>query len=82
MPDPKEPKSQFVSDGLERAKQTPAYKAAVRAIEREVRARYERRIVEAGPVRRLVLKLACRREIRRRIDELMPPEAMYVSGAL
>ena len=68
--------SEFVADGRERAK------AAERPrIEREVRARYADRLARAGFGRRIWLRIKIRREIERKLAELLkkmaPHDALY-----
>lgn len=75
----KPPDSGFVADGETRLKRTAAYREAVAEIEREVDALFEERLSEAGGLRRLMLHLSRVREIRRRVRNLTPPEALFLS---
>ena len=74
------PESRFVADGEARLKRTAAYREAVAEMEREVDALFEERLREARGLRRLMLHLTRLREIRRRVRNLTPPEALYLSN--
>jgi len=71
----------IVADGAQRLEASEDHQKAVAEIEREVRAAFAEKERGAGPVRRFFLRLACRREIARRVRELTPPEALYLSSA-
>ncbi len=51
-------------------------------VEAAVRARYADELAGARGLRRLLLRLRIRREIERRLDELAPGKALYLSRGL
>jgi hypothetical protein len=65
-------KIRFLADGRERL-----LEGRRQTLEAEVRSRYAERIAEAGFVERLRIEAAIRDEIRRRLDETAPREALY-----
>ncbi len=69
----------FVADGEGRLRKTHEFRAASRAIAREVRDEFAVRFENAGPIRRLWLRAEMKREIRSRIEQLAPSDAHYLS---
>lgn len=65
-------KVRFLIDGRERL-----LEGRRRAVEVEVRALYAERIAEAGFIERWRIEAAIRSEVRRRLDEMAPPGALY-----
>lgn len=56
------------------------YRAAREEVIAAVRARYAESLASAGNLRRLVLRLRMQREIARKLDELAPPDALYLQS--
>jgi len=81
MPESQDKNSTLVADGAQRYVETPEYREAARAIEAEVTAAYADRLRDAGWLSGVFLRVACRQEIRRRIENLAPPQALYLDGA-
>jgi hypothetical protein len=50
---------------------------AAERVHAEVRREFDTRMQSAGPVKRLLLRLAIRREVERRLEKLAPPSALY-----
>ena len=73
--------STLVADGAQRYVETPEYREAARAIEADVTAAFANRLRDAVWLSRVFLRIACRQEIRRRIEILAPPQALYLDGA-
>lgn len=72
--------SRFVEFGRQLAARTDQYGEAVAKIEAEVEAAYRSRIDGASGPRRLVLRVQRWRECRRRVRELLPDEALFLTG--
>lgn len=70
----------FVAGGEERLRTTPEFRAASRAIARDVRDEFAAELERAGALRRLLLSVRMRREIRSRVEQLAPKDAHYLSG--
>ena len=67
----------FVADGDGRLRRTREYRAARRAIARDVREEHSEELKRAGPIRRLWVRTRIKREIRSRIENLAPKDAHY-----
>ena len=67
----------IVSDGARRGRHSPEYLTACAMITFDVEAEYEPLLAEAGPLRRLRLRMQMRRRIRREIDDLTPSRGLY-----
>lgn len=65
-------KVRFLADGRQRA-----LEGRRQYLEDEVRSRYAERIAEAGFVERWRIEAAIRDEVRRRLGEVAPREALY-----
>ena len=78
---PRQDRSHIVADGPERILEGSGRQAAAR-----IRARFARRasgvFERAGLVGRLLIRYRISRFVRRRLDRLAPPEALYSSPKL
>lgn len=70
--------SRFVASGRWNLLYSPESKAEVARIRDEVRCEFAVRLAEAGFPRRLYLRWLMRRVVRREVDRLAPPGALYV----
>ena len=70
----------FVADGDGRLRRTREYRAACRAIARDVREEHSAELKRAGPMRQLCVRARIKREIRSRIENLAPKDAHYFAG--
>ena len=67
----------IVANGYRNLLHAPETKARIREIHLEVQAEYEARLQQSGWIRRILLRRAMRRELWRRIDDLVPPNGLY-----
>ena len=67
----------IVADGASRAKRSPEYLTACAMLRFDIEAEYEPLLAEAGPLRRLRLRVQRRRRIQREIAELTPDRDLY-----
>lgn len=73
-------KERFIVDGREQLMKSKEYQAARADVIAAVRARYAEPLASAGILRGLVLRLRMKREIARELDQLAPPDALYLQS--
>ena len=70
-------KNALVVGGRRRLLADQKVRERIDEIARAIEARHERALARAGLVRRWLIRRRMRRELRREIDRLFPPEALY-----
>lgn len=70
-------KEQFVADGKNRIKESEEYKKNVIEIHNFMNEKYREEIARANIIRRSMLILKMRGEIKREIDKLAPDDGLY-----
>src|SRR6266480_6667430 len=73
---------QIVADGPERILSDPTYKATAQRLRYRMYRRCRPLLANASLIGKLFLRLRIRRFVRRRLERLAPPGALYVSEAL
>ena len=69
----------IVSNGRATLRSTPEYEATVAKARERVLAEFAPAIAEAGPVRRVVLRIKRRIRLRRALDSVAPRGALYAT---
>jgi hypothetical protein len=69
----------IVADGERRLRRSAEFRAACDEIVRTVQQENAFELERVGPARRLLLRTRMRRQVRARIEQLAPKDALYLS---
>lgn len=72
----------IIAEGYKQLTESKEFRAIRDEVIAAVRARYAEPLASAGIFQRLVLHLRMRREIKRELDRLAPPDALYLHDRL